>query len=62
MQQLRDGVEGDVEDNRSRENEDGADSDGESISHDEILKKLDDLKSSKLEDGELQIVSLGKSC
>ncbi|XP_047983095.1 histone-lysine N-methyltransferase ATX2-like isoform X2 [Salvia hispanica] len=60
MQQLRDGVEGDVEDNRSRENEDGADSDGESISHDEILKKLDDLKSSKLEDGELQIVSLGK--
>ncbi|XP_042066795.1 histone-lysine N-methyltransferase ATX2-like isoform X1 [Salvia splendens] len=60
MQQLRDGVDGNVKDNRSRENEDGADSDGESISHDEILKKLDDLKSSKLEDGELQIVSLGK--
>ncbi|KAL1561344.1 histone-lysine N-methyltransferase ATX2-like [Salvia divinorum] len=60
MQQLRDGVDGDVKDNRSGENEDGADSDGESISHDELLKKLDDLKSSKLEDGELQIVSIGK--
>lgn len=62
MQQLRDGVDGDVNGNRSGENEDGADSDGESMSHDEILKKLDDLKSCPLENGELQIVSLGKSC
>ncbi|XP_042059183.1 histone-lysine N-methyltransferase ATX2-like isoform X1 [Salvia splendens] len=60
MQQLRDGVDRDVKDNRSGVNEDGADSDGESLSYDEILKKLDDLKSCKLEDGELQIVSLGK--
>ncbi|XP_057779288.1 histone-lysine N-methyltransferase ATX2-like [Salvia miltiorrhiza] len=60
MQQLRDGVDSDANDNRSGENEDGADSDGESMSHDEILKKLDDLKSCPLEDGELQIVSLGK--
>ncbi|XP_042065047.1 histone-lysine N-methyltransferase ATX2-like [Salvia splendens] len=60
MQQLRDGVDGDVKDNRSGVNEDGADSGGESLSYDKILKKLDDLKSCKLEDGELQIVSLGK--
>ena len=62
MQQLRDGVDRDVKDNRSGVNEDGAHSDGESLSYDEILKKLDDLTSCKLEGGELQIVSLGKSC
>ncbi|XP_047981760.1 histone-lysine N-methyltransferase ATX2-like isoform X2 [Salvia hispanica] len=60
MQQLRDGVDRDVKDNRSGVNEDGAHSDGESLSYDEILKKLDDLTSCKLEGGELQIVSLGK--
>ncbi|KAH6778423.1 trithorax-like protein 2 [Perilla frutescens var. hirtella] len=60
MLQLRDGIDGDANDSRSGEHEDGADSDGESMSHDEISKKLDDLKSCALEDGELQIVSLGK--
>lgn len=59
MLQLRDGVDGDVNDS-SGVQEDGADSDGESMSHAEISKKLDDLKSCPLEDGELQIVSLGK--
>lgn len=60
MLELRDGVDGDVND-PSGVHEDGADSDGESMSHAEISKKLDDLKSCSLEDGELQIVSLGKS-
>lgn len=62
MLQLRDGVDTDMNDNGSGEHDDGADSGGECMSHDEICKKLDDLKSCPLEAGELQIVSLGKSC
>lgn len=61
MMQLRDGADGHVNDSRSGDYEDCADSDGESLNQDEINKKLDDLKSCRLEDGELQIVSLGKS-
>ncbi|KAK4422058.1 Histone-lysine N-methyltransferase ATX2 [Sesamum alatum] len=61
MLQLRDGVDAGVDCTRSGEHGDGADSgDEECTSHDEISKKLEDLKSCPLEDGELQIISLGK--
>lgn len=61
MMQLRGSADGDVNDSRSGDYEDCADSDGESLNLDEISKKIDDLKSCRLEDGELQIVSLGMS-
>ncbi|KAI3459724.1 hypothetical protein Pfo_016387 [Paulownia fortunei] len=58
MLQLRDGVNAD---SGSGDHEVGADSgDEECMSHDEISKKLDDLKNCPLEAGELQIISLGK--
>ncbi|KAL0322693.1 UNVERIFIED_CONTAM: histone H3-lysine(4) N-trimethyltransferase ATX1 [Sesamum angustifolium] len=56
MLQLRDGVDAGVNGSGSGEHEDGADSgDEECTSQDEISKKLEDLKSCPLEDGELQI-------
>lgn len=61
MLQLRDGIDADMNDAGSGEHEDGADSDGECMSHGEINKKLEDLKSCPLEAGELQIVTLGRS-
>ncbi|KAL6571201.1 hypothetical protein OROHE_002844 [Orobanche hederae] len=61
MLQLRDGTDADANDSRSRYQEDGACSgDEECMSHEEISKKLDDLKSCPLEEGELHILSLGK--
>ncbi|KAL0392542.1 UNVERIFIED_CONTAM: histone H3-lysine(4) N-trimethyltransferase ATX1 [Sesamum radiatum] len=62
MLQLRDGVDAGMNGTGSGEHEDGADSgDEECTSQDEISKKLEDLKSCPLEDGELQIISLGKA-
>lgn len=61
MLQLRDGVHADMNNSQGEDHEDGADSgDEESMNHDEISKKIDDLKSCPLEEGELQIISLGK--
>ncbi|KAL6526707.1 hypothetical protein OROGR_015797 [Orobanche gracilis] len=58
MLQLRDGTDADAND---RYQEDGACSgDEECMSHEEISKKLDDLKSCPLEEGDLHILSLGK--
>ncbi|KAL9140489.1 hypothetical protein ABFS82_14G040500 [Erythranthe guttata] len=61
MLQLRDGVDADMNDGGDEDHEDGADSgDEESMNQDEINKKIEDLKSCPLEEGELQIISLGK--
>ncbi|KAK4489122.1 hypothetical protein RD792_004916 [Penstemon davidsonii] len=61
MLQLRDGVETYNNDSGSGEHENGSDSsDEECLSHDDIRKKLEDLKNCPLEAGELQVISLGK--
>ncbi|KAK6145756.1 hypothetical protein DH2020_019625 [Rehmannia glutinosa] len=61
MLKLRDGIDADINDSGNADHEDGADSgDEECMSHDEISKKIDELKSCPLEAGELQIISLGK--
>ncbi|XP_075512041.1 histone-lysine N-methyltransferase ATX2-like [Primulina tabacum] len=61
MLQLQDSGEADNNDSGSGEQEYGADScDEEGLSHGDISRKLEDLKSCKLESGELQVISLGK--
>ncbi|GER40803.1 histone-lysine N-methyltransferase ATX1 [Striga asiatica] len=61
MLQLRDGVDTDMDNGKSVDAEDNEGSgDDECMSHEEISKKLLDLKSCPLEDGELHIISLGK--
>ncbi|XP_073053542.1 histone-lysine N-methyltransferase ATX2-like [Primulina eburnea] len=64
MLQLRDdgeSREADNNDSGSGEQDDGADSgDEECLCHEEMSRKLEDLKSCQLESGELQVISLGK--
>ncbi|GFQ04380.1 histone-lysine n-methyltransferase atx2 [Phtheirospermum japonicum] len=61
MLQLQDGIDVDINDSRSRDNENGTGSgDEECMSHEEISKKLDDLKSCPLEEGELHVITLGR--
>lgn len=65
MLQLRDGTDADINNSASGsgsgEHEDGVDwGDEECMSHDEIKKKIEDLNSCSLEDGELQIIALGR--
>ncbi|XP_073137741.1 histone-lysine N-methyltransferase ATX2-like isoform X2 [Henckelia pumila] len=60
MLQLRDGGEADNNDIGSGEQEYTDSGDEECLSHEEISRKLEDLKSCQLESGELQVIKLGK--
>ncbi|CAA0819888.1 Histone-lysine N-methyltransferase ATX2 [Striga hermonthica] len=61
MLQLRDGVDTDMGDGKSKDAEDDEGSgDDKCMSHEEISKKLLDLKRCPLEEGDLHIISLGK--
>ncbi|KAL3621646.1 hypothetical protein CASFOL_036558 [Castilleja foliolosa] len=60
MLQLQDGIDADTNDSRSEDNEDGTGSgDEECSSHEDISKKLDELNSRPLEEGELHVITLG---